>query len=98
MVNEAEQFADEDKKLKDRVDAKNNLETFAHSIKSQLNDDKKKLKEKLLLKKKKKQCIDAAAEVITWIEKNPTAETEELESKKKKFRRSCTSNNVKTLS
>jgi len=41
MVKEAETFADEDKKLKDRVDAKNNLESFAHGIKTQLNDDKK---------------------------------------------------------
>jgi len=32
---------------------KNNLETFAHSVKTQLNDDKKKLKEKLLKKTKK---------------------------------------------
>jgi len=41
MVEEAKQFEEEDKKLKERIDSKNNLETFSHSIKSQLNDDKK---------------------------------------------------------
>jgi heat shock protein 5 len=67
MVKEAEQFAEEDKKLKDRVDAKNNLETFAHGIKTQLNDDKKI--EGKISAEDKKTCIDAASETISWIEK-----------------------------
>jgi endoplasmic reticulum chaperone BiP len=83
MVKEAEQFADEDKKLKDRIDAKNNLETFAHSIKSQLNDDKKI--EGKITPEDKKTCIDAATEVISWIEKNPTSEKEELDKKKEEL-------------
>jgi len=66
MVKEAEQFADEDKKMKDRVDAKNGLESFAHSIKSQLDD--KKIEGKIT-PEEKKTCIDAAQEVITWVEK-----------------------------
>jgi endoplasmic reticulum chaperone BiP len=83
MVKEAEQFAEEDKKLKDKIDAKNNLETFAHGIKSQLNDDKKI--EGKITPEDKKTCIDAAAEVISWIEKNPTAEKEDLDKKKEEL-------------
>jgi len=83
MVKEAEQFADEDKKLKDRVDAKNNLETFAHSIKTQLNDDKKI--EGKISEEDKKTCIDAAAETISWLEKNPSSDKEELDKKKEEL-------------
>jgi len=82
MVKEAEQFADEDKKLKDRVDAKNNLETFAHSLKTQLDD--KKIEGKITAEEKK-TCLDAAAETISWIEKNTTAEKEEFDKKKEEL-------------
>ncbi|XP_048036345.1 endoplasmic reticulum chaperone BiP-like [Megalobrama amblycephala] len=34
MVNEAEHFADEDKKLKERIDAHNELENYAYSLKN----------------------------------------------------------------
>merc|ERR1711939_940968 len=40
MVREAEQFADEDAQAKERIDAKNGLESFAYNMKNQINDDK----------------------------------------------------------
>jgi heat shock protein 5 len=42
MVKEAEEFADSDKKLKERVDAKNALETFAFNAKASAEDPKMK--------------------------------------------------------
>lgn len=42
MVKEAEEFADSDKKLKDKVDAKNQLETFAFNAKQSAEDPKVK--------------------------------------------------------
>jgi len=33
MIKDSEKFADEDKKVKDRVDAKNELESYAYSLK-----------------------------------------------------------------
>jgi len=62
---------------------KNNLETFAHSVKTQLNDDKKI--EGKITEEDKKTCIDAAAETISWLEKNPTADKEELDKEKEKL-------------
>merc|ERR1711959_65973 len=38
MVKEAEDFADEDKKVKDRIDAKNSLESFVYNIKNPIAD------------------------------------------------------------
>lgn len=42
MVKEAEEFADSDKKLKEKVDAKNQLETFAFNAKQSAEDPKVK--------------------------------------------------------
>ena len=44
MVQEAEEFADQDKKVKGRVDAKNALETYVYNLRSTMDD---KLGEKL---------------------------------------------------
>merc|ERR1712174_144820 len=37
MIKDAEMFADEDKKLKERVEARNELESYAYSLKNQIN-------------------------------------------------------------
>lgn len=41
MIKDAEKFADDDKKLKERVEARNDLESYAYSIKNQLGDKDK---------------------------------------------------------
>merc|ERR1719292_66127 len=41
MVKDAETFAEEDKKLKEKVEARNELESFVYSLKNQLNDKEK---------------------------------------------------------
>merc|ERR1711904_217949 len=52
MVKEAEQFAEEDKKVKGRVEAKNSLENYLYSMKNTVTD-KKKLGEKISEEDKK---------------------------------------------
>ena len=39
MVQEAEQYADEDKATKERIEARNGLENYAFSLKNQANDE-----------------------------------------------------------
>ena len=41
MINDAEKFADEDAKLKGKVEARNELESYAYSLNSQLSDKEK---------------------------------------------------------
>lgn len=41
MIKDAERFADDDKKLKERVEARNDLESYAYSLKNQLQDKEK---------------------------------------------------------
>ncbi|XP_072176771.1 endoplasmic reticulum chaperone BiP-like [Diadema setosum] len=81
MVNEAEQFAEEDKKLKEKVESRNELESYAYSLKNQVGDETKlggKLSEE-----EKETILAAAEEQIEWLDANPDAETEDyLEHKK----------------
>jgi heat shock protein 5 len=39
MVAEAEKFADEDKAIKSKIEARNSLENYAFSLKNQVNDE-----------------------------------------------------------
>merc|ERR1712191_39562 len=41
MVKEAEEFAEEDKKVKERIDARNGLESYLYNLKNTLDDDEK---------------------------------------------------------
>jgi endoplasmic reticulum chaperone BiP len=38
MVEEAEKFAEEDKAIKDKIEARNALENYVYSVKNSLND------------------------------------------------------------
>jgi len=81
MINDAEKYADDDKKLKERVDAKNELESYAYSLKNQVND-KEKLGAKLSEDDKTK-ITEALDEAISWLESHQEADTEEFKEKKK---------------
>ena len=83
MVNEAEKFADEDKKVKERFEAKNEFESYAYSLKNQIGD-KDKLGSKLS-EEDKKTLEKATEEAISWLESHADATTEELKDEKKKL-------------
>ncbi|XP_008299843.1 78 kDa glucose-regulated protein [Stegastes partitus] len=83
MVNDAERFADEDKKLKERIDARNELESYAYSLKNQIGD-KEKLGGKL--SDDDKEAIEKAVEEkIEWMESHQDADLEEFQAKKKEL-------------
>jgi len=79
MVADAELFAEQDRAIKAKVDAKNSLETFLYSTKTQVAD---KLGKKLGASEKK-TVEDAIAEGISWMESNDDAEVEEFQEKLK---------------
>ncbi|CAJ0575909.1 unnamed protein product, partial [Mesorhabditis spiculigera] len=80
MINDAEKFADEDKKLKEQVEARNELESYAYSLKNQIGD-KEKLGGKLD-DDDKKTIETAVDEAISWLDDNKEAGVEELKEKK----------------
>ena len=83
MVNDAEKFADEDKKVKDQVDAKNEFESYAYSLKNQIGD-KEKMGGKLSEEDKAtiEKAVDAA---IAWLDSHKDASVDELKAEKKKL-------------
>jgi len=83
MIKDAEMFADEDKKLKERVEARNELESYAYSLKNQIND-KEKLGAKISDEEKEK-IEEAVNEKISWLEENQEAEGEDFKAQKKEL-------------
>lgn len=83
MIKESEKFADEDKKVKERVEAKNELESYVYSLKNQVND-KEKLGAKLS-EEEKTQITDAVEEKIKWLESNSEAEVDDFKAQKKEL-------------
>nr|WAU17099.1 heat shock 70 kDa protein [Plagiodera versicolora] len=83
MIRDAEKFADEDKKLKERVEARNELESYAYSLKNQLGD-KEKLGGKLSEDEKAKM-EEAIDEKIKWLEDNQDTEAEDYQKQKKEL-------------
>jgi L1 cell adhesion molecule like protein len=86
MVKEAEQYKSEDDAQRDRLQAKNSLESYAFSMQSTAQDDK--LKDKLSAEDKQ-TILDKCKEVINWLDANQLAEKEELEHQQKELEKVC---------
>ena len=82
LVKEAEKFKDEDNKVKDRIEAKNSLESYGYQIKNTLKDEK--LKDKFS-EDDKKQIEAKVDEVLKWANDNPAASKEEYDAKTKEI-------------
>merc|ERR1712162_57581 len=77
MVQEAEEFAEEDKLEKDRIDAKNDLETWLFNNKSDLNDKYKSTMEE----GDQETALEAVQDAIKWLEDNKDADKEDFTDK-----------------
>jgi chaperone protein DnaK len=83
MIKDAEKFADEDKKVKERVEAKNELESYVYNLKNQLAD-KEKLGGKV--SDEEKEIIETQVEEkIKWLEANANADVDDLKAQKKEI-------------
>ncbi|KAL0454858.1 UNVERIFIED_CONTAM: Luminal-binding protein 4 [Sesamum latifolium] len=76
-VLEAEEFAEEDRKVRERVEARNKLETYVFNMKSAINDDDK-LADKID-PDDKKTTENALRDAMEWLENNEEAEKDEVE-------------------
>jgi molecular chaperone DnaK (HSP70) len=79
MVQEAEQFADQDGKEKAKVQARNDLEAYLYNLKNSINDQ---LEDKI--QGDDKQRLSTTIEdALVWLEDHPAAEQEDYEKKQK---------------
>ncbi|XP_061916198.1 heat shock cognate 71 kDa protein-like [Entelurus aequoreus] len=86
MVKEAEDYKAQDDEQREKVSAKNALESYAFNIKSTVEDDK--LKDKISDEDKKK-ILEKCQEVISWLDKNQSAEKDEVEYQQKELEKIC---------
>jgi len=82
MVEESEKFKADDEKQKERIDAKNGLESYCFNIKSTIDDSN--IKDKLS-ESERKMIADKCNEAIEWLERNQTAEVEEFKDRQKEL-------------
>jgi heat shock protein 1/8 len=86
MVNDASRFEAEDKKQRDRVDAKNGLENYAYSMKNTLNEPNLQGKLDEADKTAINEAVDAA---LQWLHANQEAAKEEYEHHQKELEGKC---------
>ncbi|KEF54489.1 glucose-regulated protein [Exophiala aquamarina CBS 119918] len=84
MVQEAEQFAEEDKMVRDKIEARNKLENYAVSLKNQANDEEGlggKIDEE-----DKETLIEAVKETQDWLSENAdTADKDDFDEQYEKL-------------
>merc|ERR1712093_148471 len=90
MIKEAEEFAEEDKLAKERIDARNAFDGYIHSMKSAIegSGDNKGLGEKMD-EDEKETIDDAIKDGQDWLSSNPEADAEEIKEKQKEIEGIC---------
>jgi endoplasmic reticulum chaperone BiP len=87
MVADAEKFADQDKEIKGKIDAKHQLENYIYQMRNTI-EDKEKLADKLD-EDDKNSISEALSEAQDWINSNEDADLEGLEEQLKELQRIC---------
>merc|ERR1711977_385154 len=90
MIREAEEFAEEDKLAKERIDARNAFDGYIHSMKSAIegSGDNKGMGEKMD-EDEKETIDDAIKDGQDWLSSNPEADAEEIKEKQKEIEGIC---------
>merc|ERR1712130_222790 len=86
MVNDADKFKAEDEKQKERIAAKNSLESYCFNMKSTIEDEK--LKDKIS-ENEKKTISSKCEEAVKWLDSNQLAEVDEVQDKQKEVEAVC---------
>jgi heat shock protein 5 len=87
MISDSEKFADEDKAIKEKIDARNSFENYIYQMKSSV-EDKDKLAEKLS-DEDKTTVKDAITDSQDWLNANQDAEKDDFEDKLKELQTIC---------
>jgi len=82
MVNDAEKYKAEDEQQKDRISAKNGLESYIFNMKSSLGEEQIKSR---LSGEEVTTITTALDETMDWLDRNQLAETEEFKSRQQEL-------------
>merc|ERR1712012_519149 len=86
MVNDAEKFKADDEKQKERIAAKNGLESYCFNMKSTMEDESLKAK---ISEEEKKTINSKCDEALKWLENNQLGEVDEFQDKQKELEAVC---------
>ena len=86
MVNDAEKYKAEDESQRDKISAKNGLESYCFNMKTTIEDEK--LKDKVSAEEKE-SIVKKCDEIMKWLDANQLAEKEEFEDKQKELEAVC---------
>ncbi|CAH2099307.1 unnamed protein product [Euphydryas editha] len=84
MLSEAERYKEEDEKQRQRVTARNQLESYIFSVRQALDDAGSKLSED-----DKNSARNVCDEALRWLDNNTLADKEEYEHKLKEIQSTC---------
>ncbi|CAH6421535.1 Heat shock protein 70 [uncultured virus] len=82
MVAEAEKMAEEDKKVRERIEAKNELENYLYNVRNSVDNPEFKTK---LGDEKHKQINEFVTSGIQWVDENASASKDEFSNKQKEL-------------
>merc|ERR1711963_747875 len=86
MVNDAEKFKADDEKQKEKISAKNGLESYCFNMKSTMEDESLKAK---ISEEEKKTINSKCDDALKWLESNQLGEVDEFQDKQKEFEVVC---------
>nr|UUA80581.1 heat shock cognate protein 70-2 [Arma chinensis] len=84
MLSDAEKYKAEDDRQRERVSARNQLESYCFSVKQAAEDAGTKLSDE-----DKKTITDQCSSALSWLDSNSLAEKEEFEDKLKELQKVC---------
>merc|ERR1712110_1027333 len=86
MVSDAEKYKKDDEKQRERITAKNGLESYCFNMKQTVDDEKLASK---ISAEDKKTISSACDDTLNWLDNNQTAEKDEFEHKQKELEKTC---------
>ncbi|XP_017861028.1 PREDICTED: heat shock 70 kDa protein cognate 1 [Drosophila arizonae] len=86
MVNEAESYRQADDEQRQRIDAKNQLESYCFHIRSTLDDEQLRSR---ISDTDRQTIVQKCDETISWLDANQLAERQEFEHKQQELERIC---------
>nr|AAR97294.1 inducible heat shock protein 70 [Rhabdosargus sarba] len=86
MVQDSEKYKAEDDMQREKITAKNSLESYAYNMKSSVEDENMKGK---ISEEDKKMVIDKCNQTISWLENNQLAGKEEYQHGQKELEKVC---------
>jgi L1 cell adhesion molecule like protein len=85
MVNDAEQYREEDEHARERVNARNHLETYLYSCKQAVEN----YNGSAITDSDKSSVINACEEMQKWLDRNLLADKEEIEHQYSQLEKKC---------